>query len=279
MIQSLKRTLRPLLERLGLLTPYDPPNYRAVMFAALTRLKPSLQGQRVLEIGPKDGKDSERLASLQPETLVLMDIPANFTRNITSNAITPREHIPSWFHRLQLPGKSYKEGNILYLPPRELDALGQFDLIWCTGVLYHNPEPLRFIKRLFNLLRPGGLLILETSLTRHPVLKNFNCVELLWPKSQQCLRLGDDDNTLIPSLVTPDARQSLSIQSNVSHLPSRLAVLSWLEMTGFQDIMEIPIPIPDQTRLGLSARKETFSGYTYSNRGPTPSPYGIGDSL
>ncbi|HIJ84218.1 MAG: hypothetical protein HW380_759 [Magnetococcales bacterium] len=279
MIRSLKRAVRPLLEKLGLLTPFDLPNYRTVMFDALTRIKPDLHGQRVLEIGPKDGKDSHRLASLGPESLVMMDIPAEYTLNVTSHSITPRQHLPSWFQSIVLPGKSYKEGNILYLAPDELKALGRFDLIWCTGVLYHNPEPLRFIKRLFNLLQPGGLLLLETSLTRHPALKNHNCVEILWPKSQLCLRTGENDQQLILSKVVPEPEQSLSIQSNVSHLPSRKAVLSWLEMCGFQEIEEIAIPIPDHARIGLLAKKGTFSGYTYSNRGPEPSPYAIGDSL
>ncbi|MBF0440238.1 MAG: methyltransferase domain-containing protein [Magnetococcales bacterium] len=279
MIRSLKKTARFLLEKLGVLTPYDPPNYRAVVFDALTRLKPTLQGQRVLEIGPKDGKDSQRLASLQPESLTLMDIPADYTINVISASRTSREKLPTWFHTLDLPGKSYLEGNILYLTPDELTALGHFDLIWCTGVLYHNPEPLRFLKRLFLLLQPGGLLILETSLTRHPGLKNYNCVEIIWPKTQLCLRVGEDDNQLIPSKIVPDSMQSLTTQSNVSHLPSAKAVLSWLEMCGFQEINEIAIPVPDYKRIALSARKGDFPGYTYSNRGPKPSPYLIGDSL
>ncbi|MBF0604890.1 MAG: class I SAM-dependent methyltransferase [Nitrospirae bacterium] len=279
MIRSLKKIARPILEKLGLLTPFDQPDNRETIFNALTRLKPTLHGHRVLEIGPKDGKDSHRLASLTPETLIMMDIPAQYTQNITSSSRTPRESIPSWFQTIPLPGKFYQEGNILYLSPEALTALGHFDLIWCTGVLYHNPEPLRFIKRLFHLLKPGGLLILETSLTRHPVLKHHNCVEILWPKSQLCLRVGEDDHRLIPSTVAPDGQQSLSIQSNVSHLPSRQAVLSWLEMCGFEAISEIATPIPDNLRMGLSARKGTFPGHTYSNRGPNPSPYAIGDSL
>ncbi|MBF0110152.1 MAG: DUF1698 domain-containing protein [Magnetococcales bacterium] len=279
MVRSLKKALRPVLERLGMLTPYDPPNYREVIFAALTRLHPHLRGQRVLEIGPKDGKDSRRLAGLGPKSLVMMDIPAEYTQNVISTRVTPREQLPSWFQEIELADKSYIEGNILYLPREKLAELGVFDLIWCTGVLYHNPEPLRFLKRLFHLLAPGGTLILETSLTRHPLLRHLNCVEILWPKSQRCLRVGEDDNLLIPSRVVPDTRMSLSIQSNVSHLPSRMAVLSWLEMVGFTDIDEIPIPIPEYARFALSARKGETKGYTYSNRGPHPSPYCIGDSL
>lgn len=279
MIRYLKKFIRPLLEKVGLLTPFDPPNYREVIFKTLTQITPDLRGKRVLEIGPKDGKDSKRLASLTPGSLVIMDIPAEYARNITSTANTPRESLPSWFQSLDCPEKSYEEGNILYLTPEELAKLGHFDLIWCTGVLYHNPEPLRLIKRLFNLLSSEGLFILETSLTRHPDLKDHNCVEIMWPKSQLCLRVGQDDHQLIPSKIVPEFGQSKSIQSNISHFPSRKAVISWLEMCGFQEIEEIDIPIPGQVRMALSARRGTFKGYTYSNRGPNPSPYAIGDSL
>lgn len=278
MIRSLKKFLRPILEGMGLLTPFDPPNYREVIFTALTRIKPDLGGLRVLEVGPKDGKDSHRLASLGPESLVMLDIPSDYAINATSAATWPREKIPEWYDAIRCQGKSYWEANILYLKPEELAAFGHFDLIWCTGVLYHNPESLRFMKRLFNLMSPGGVLILETSLTQHPVLKNYNCVEILWPKSQRCLRVGDDDDRLISSKVELDSNQSKSIKSNISHLPSRKAVLSWLEMCGFQEIEEIPTPV-DRWRLALSAKKGDFPGYTYSNRGPKPSPYRIGDSL
>ncbi|MBF0140133.1 MAG: methyltransferase domain-containing protein [Magnetococcales bacterium] len=279
MLRSIKKAVRPLLEKIGLLTPYDEPNYRVVIFQALTRKLPNLHGKKILEIGPKDGKDTHRLASLAPESFLIMDIPSDYTLNVTSAFRTPREKLPAWFHEIACQKKTYREGNLVYLTPQEVADLGQFDLIWCTGVLYHNPEQLRFLKRLFNLLSPGGLLVLETSLTRHPQLKHYNCVEILWPKSQLCLRVGDDDNRLIPSLLAPDQGQSLSIQANVSHLPSRKAVLSWMEMCGFQNMEEVEIPILDQARMALIATKGHFMGYTYSNRGPSPSPYAIGGSL
>src|SRR3989442_11286959 len=34
--------------------------------------------------------------------------------------------------------------------------LEPFDVVWCTGVLYHNPEQLRMVRRLSDLLKPGG---------------------------------------------------------------------------------------------------------------------------
>ena len=38
-----------------------------------------------------------------------------------------------------------------------------FDVILCTGLLEHVPDPQRLIDDLYNLLRPGGKLILSAS--------------------------------------------------------------------------------------------------------------------
>ena len=35
----------------------------------------------------------------------------------------------------------------------EYNSLGKFDLIWCTGVLYHNPEQLRMLKKIIQPTR------------------------------------------------------------------------------------------------------------------------------
>jgi len=37
-----------------------------------------------------------------------------------------------------------------------LEAIGSFDLIWCLGVLCHNVEQLRLLKRLFDPSNVGG---------------------------------------------------------------------------------------------------------------------------
>lgn len=156
----------------------------------------------------------------------------------------------------------------------ELQSLGTFDLIWCTGVLYHNPEQSRFLRLLFDLLNIGGYLILESSVTRHKYLKDYNCVEILWPKTQAAAGIGTSDEVNIDSLVKNSEYQSLTNQSNVSHLPSKLAVISWVEMVGFKNIEMIDYNI--EGRMVLMTQKTSFKGYAYINRGPEPSPYLIG---
>ena len=154
----------------------------------------------VLEIGPKHGEDTRLLSGLAPSRLVLIDLPDK--RNL----------VDTWLPEIPVP-TTLVEGNLLYLPEAETHALGQFDLIWCLGVLYHNAEQLRLLRTLFRLCRPGGKVVVESATTRNRKLHRMNVVEIHWPSFYRD----------IPT---------------VTHLPSRLAIRSWMEMVGFS-IVEI----------------------------------------
>ncbi len=94
------------------------------------------------------------------------------------------------------------------------DTVEPFDVVWCTGVLYHNPEQLRFIRQMYDLTAPGGLLVLETATARRASTRNENCVEIWYPQDKP-------------------ARRGYHISANVTHLPSAMAVHSWMQMVGF----------------------------------------------
>jgi 2-polyprenyl-3-methyl-5-hydroxy-6-metoxy-1,4-benzoquinol methylase len=160
---------------------------------------------RILEVGPKHGEDSALLATLAPSELVLVDLPEK------------RDVIDAWLPALTegIPARLV-EANLLYLDHEEIAALGRFDIVWCLGVLYHNVEQLRLLRRLFMLLAPRGLVVVETSTTRNLLLTRRNVVELHWP----CPYRGTQ---------------------TVTHLPSRRAVASWLEMVGFEDVRVLPV--------------------------------------
>lgn len=63
------------------------------------------------------------------------------------------------------------EMNLFDLNP---DLLGQFDIVICCGVLYHLRYPVWGLKKLADMLRYGGTLILETG-----VLDSFNDLPLM----------------------------------------------------------------------------------------------------
>ncbi len=79
--------------------------YRVHLFEELkTLLSPaSLRGTRILEIGPKDGLDSRRLASLQPNELVMIDLPEK------------RPAVDDWRSQITCPHR-HIERNFMYMP-------------------------------------------------------------------------------------------------------------------------------------------------------------------
>src|SRR5262249_55441229 len=84
-------------------------------------------------------------------------------------------------------------------------------------------EQLRFIRHLFDLTKPDGLLVLETATARRPRTRNEHCVELWFPP----------DKTLF---------RPYHVSTNITHLPSRRAVESWLRMVGFTHIEQSSCP-------------------------------------
>jgi len=82
---------------------------------------------------------------------------------------------------------------------------------------YHNTEQLRFLRRLYDHLSKKGVLVLESATCKNPSIKNKNIVEIIYPPS--------------------DAYKiKFHASGNVTHLPSKQAIHSWLEMVGLKSI-------------------------------------------
>lgn len=176
--------------------------YRFHLFQELIQIygKPFFKDKRFLEIGPKDGNDTKRLMSLEPSKYILFDLPDKSVEN------------EKWIENLN-SNQELIIKNFLYLSQEEYDRLGSFDLIYFTGVLYHNPEQLRFIKKLYDKLNIGGILVLESATIRNYFYRNKNLVQIFYPNTYR-------DTTTI------------------SHLPSKEAIKSWLRMVGFEKIID-----------------------------------------
>ena len=204
-----------------------------------------LAGKRILEIGPKHGLDSRLLAPLGADELVLVDLPEK----------TPL--VRTWLPDLEARHPvRYEEANILYLSDAQRKELDTFDLVWCLGVVYHNLEQLRLLRRLYDLCRDGGRVVVESSTARARLLRNRNVVELHWPE---------------PFNGVP----------TVTHLPSRQALKSWLEMVGFVDveICDVYSREVSRNRALLTGRKvaDTPAFLSYGATGLNPA-YRAGDA-
>ena len=189
-------------------------------------LRPELpHGGRILEIGPKHGLDTRLLAALQPRELITIDLPEK------------AGEIASWLP--DVPAARHIEANLLQLDERQRAELGRFELVWCLGVLYHNVEQLRLLRRLYELTAENGMVVVESSTTRNRLLAGRNVVELHW-------------------------RETYRNVPTITHLPSRRAIASWLEMVGFSDVR-----IRDVYSRGLGRQRAVLTG----RRDPQGTPY------
>jgi 2-polyprenyl-3-methyl-5-hydroxy-6-metoxy-1,4-benzoquinol methylase len=183
------------------------------------------RGGRILEIGPKHGLDTRLLATLEPSELVTVDLPEK------------ADTIAAWLP--EVPVTRHVEANVLYMDERERAELGSFDVVWCLGVLYHNAEQLRLLRRLYELTGDGGMVVVESATTRSRLLAGRNLVELHWPETYRG----------VPT---------------ITHLPTRRAIASWLEMVGFADVR-----IRDVYSRGLGWQRAVLTG----RRGPAGSAH------
>jgi len=239
---------------------YELAGYRFILFEELLSLCPKnyFKDKEILEIGPKDGRDSKRLSSLQPSKLTMVDLPEK------------KDLINSWLGDIACP-KEYIEANFMYSSLFDPDS---FSLIWCTGVLYHNAEQLRMLRNLYHLLKTDGYLVIESavcSTDRNPsdskkkelskILEDSAYVEIYYPEAHKGTR-------------------------SVTHLPSKKAIEAWLLMSGFEDVHPCDCHESHDkgSRYAVISRKKRKTGNTYyynreTDDSPHNPPYYLGDSL
>jgi len=235
----------------------EPLMYRVHLFNELLSIggQQTFLKKRALELGPKDGLDSKRLASLQLSELVMMDLPER------------RERVCTWLSDISCP-HTYVEANFLYLSQEDYASLGKFDLIWCTGVLYHNTEQLRFLRKLYKLLNSGGYLALESATLRPAQSLGDECA--------RSLRDGCYVEIHYP--------ETYRDTGTITHLPTAGAIKAWLQMAGFQEIHDSKCYERDNRgligqRYACIAKKsgDDKANIYYSKSGQNPE-YRFGDS-
>ena len=111
--------------------------------------------------------------------------------------------------------KRYTPSAPVWFAPLRLEQLpvspGFFDTVFSMGVLYHRRSPLDHLQDLFNLLRPGGELVLETLVVE-----------------------GDERTVLMPT-------DRYAMMRNVFFLPSTDMLEVWLARLGFQSIRTVDV--------------------------------------
>lgn len=119
-------------------------------------------GKRVLDVGTWDGKYAFAAEQRGASEVVAVDRP-------WSDALVSPSWVPSQrgFEIAQKLLESNVQYRVGYVGDVTEAEYGTFDTILLFGVLYHLQDPLRALRALFGVLRVGGSLLIETTVTHH----------------------------------------------------------------------------------------------------------------
>ncbi|MFC0269309.1 tRNA 5-methoxyuridine(34)/uridine 5-oxyacetic acid(34) synthase CmoB [Kushneria aurantia] len=168
-----------------------------------------LNGRRVLDVGGGNGYHGWRMAGAGAAFVLVIDPSPRFY----------------WQYRA-LRHFLAEAGSRVHFLPVGIEAvparLAAFDTVFSMGVLYHRRSPLDHLRELFDALRPGGELVLETLVVR-----------------------GDAERVLLPG-------ERYAQMPNVWLLPSSAALLQWLARSGFSGARVV-----DEADTGLDEQRAT----------------------
>lgn len=122
-------------------------------WSRISALLPKREGMRIADVGCSNGYFLFKLSQLKPEIAVGFD---------------PIERCWLQFAFLH---KVLGIPNTTFLPMglSSLTAFPQFfDLVLCMGVLYHQRDHLAAVKQLYDSVRPGGTVVLESLVVDQP---------------------------------------------------------------------------------------------------------------
>lgn len=152
-----------------------------------------LENRRILDIGSSNGYYMFKMAAFNPKMVLGLEPQYAF-----------------YFQYLALQ-KYLKLENVFCLPV-SFDKLplmtDYFDTVFCMGVLYHRKSPLDMLKKINELMRKEGELILESLI----------------------IEAGDNEHICL----FPEDRYAK--MRNVFFIPSLKVLESWLKRTGFYNI-------------------------------------------
>lgn len=139
-----------------------------------------------------------------------------------------------FFYQFQIFKHFCPDWNLHYLPfgIEHLPPSHYFDTVFSMGVLYHRPDPLKFLQELKQQLRGKGQLVLETLVVD-----------------------GDQNTVLIP-------KDRYAKMRNVWFIPSIEALKLWLTRLGFEDVKCINV---DTTSIEEQRKTEWIEGQSLAD--------------
>lgn len=108
---------------------------------------PSLAGQQILDVGGNNGYYAFRMLADAPSYVLNIDpVPRLWYQFNLLQHFARRPELEFFMWGWQ------ETANFKHL----------FDTVFCMGIIYHHHDPVQILKYLYQALRPGGLLVLES---------------------------------------------------------------------------------------------------------------------
>lgn len=150
-----------------------------------------IRDKKILEIGPKHGLHTRIIDQNYPKSITCIDL------------INKKDVHQSWLPEIR--GKI----DIIYEDIIRFNTEEKFEIILCSGVIYHNTEQIRILKKLWSLSSEDCYLIVESSTIRDKDLKDKNVIQVHWPETYR------------------------GVAGLIFH-PSKKALISMLDMSGWE---------------------------------------------
>jgi tRNA (mo5U34)-methyltransferase len=172
----------------------DDPTLEGRVERYLDKLQPFLQcpfplpGRRVVQgawVGYYKFND-HALCDMNPQTLAnkrVLDVGCNagfdtfYLSTMGAAEVIGIEPIPLFYYQALFLWSMYTCPNVRFLKTGwqgiKDGYLGSFDVINCLGIIYHEPHPMLLLETLFDLLAPGGKLVLESHVTMDDDMKAY----------------------------------------------------------------------------------------------------------
>lgn len=134
----------------GLLTRSKHKHPHVRMVVDLLRSM-NLHGRSCLDVGTQDGGMAFEMEKKGAQLVVAIDIQDRPQFRLAHSLLKSRVRYLPDFHVDDLQARMAAE------------ALGPFDLVLCSGVLYHVRDPLGVLVQIRNIMKPGGLAVIATA--------------------------------------------------------------------------------------------------------------------
>ena len=231
-------------------------NHRALKFLQLAAdtLRRPLAGLRVLDLGCGEGLYALEFAQAGAQVTAIEGRDANLARCEFAR------------RALALPGVRFLKGDVREV---SLASHGRFDLILCSGILYHLDRPACF--RLLHALKPmceGGALLVDTRVALQPEVEAVHAGLSYWGSLYR-------EHAADASPAQKAADTGASLDNEHSFWFTRFALANYLLDLGFTSVAEClgPVPLmlrPDRVCLiacaGTAVRPHSDVGYDLAQR-------------